>query len=72
MRLREPAVEPGAQVGEHRVDLAARPVDRVRRRAGDVLDVEAAALAFDTPVDGMWLSDHFGVVVDIELTAATG
>jgi endonuclease/exonuclease/phosphatase family metal-dependent hydrolase len=29
--------------------------------------VEAAALAFDRPVDGIWLSDHFGVVVDLDV-----
>ncbi|HLH90589.1 MAG TPA: hypothetical protein VKX28_19215 [Xanthobacteraceae bacterium] len=31
--------------------------------------VEAAQLAFDGPVDGVWLSDHFGVVVDLEIGA---
>jgi endonuclease/exonuclease/phosphatase family metal-dependent hydrolase len=29
--------------------------------------VEAAHLAFDKPVEGVWLSDHFGVVVDLEV-----
>ncbi len=29
--------------------------------------VTAAALAFDQPVDGVWASDHFGVVVDLEI-----
>jgi len=29
--------------------------------------VEAAKLAFDQPIDGMWVSDHFGVVVDLEI-----
>jgi endonuclease/exonuclease/phosphatase family metal-dependent hydrolase len=28
----------------------------------------SAALAFDQPVDGIWASDHFGVVVDLELS----
>jgi hypothetical protein len=28
---------------------------------------EAAHLVFDKPVDGIWLSDHFGVVVDLEV-----
>jgi endonuclease/exonuclease/phosphatase family metal-dependent hydrolase len=31
--------------------------------------VEAARLAFDKPVDGVWLSDHFGLVVDLEVEA---
>jgi endonuclease/exonuclease/phosphatase family metal-dependent hydrolase len=29
--------------------------------------VRAAALAFDKPVDGLWPSDHFGVVVDLDI-----
>jgi len=29
--------------------------------------VEAAKLAFDQPIDGVWASDHFGVVVDLEI-----
>jgi endonuclease/exonuclease/phosphatase family metal-dependent hydrolase len=29
--------------------------------------VEAAALAFDQPIDGIWVSDHFGVVVDLDI-----
>lgn len=29
--------------------------------------VEAAALAFNEPVDGIWPSDHFGVVVDLDV-----
>jgi hypothetical protein len=32
--------------------------------------IEAAALAFDQPTDGVWLSDHFGVVVDLDLADA--
>jgi endonuclease/exonuclease/phosphatase family metal-dependent hydrolase len=35
-----------------------------------VCEVRAAALAFDQPVDGIWLSDHFGVVADLEISAA--
>jgi hypothetical protein len=38
--------------------------------------VHAAQLAFDRPVDGVWPSNHFGVVVDVEIggpsTAALG
>jgi endonuclease/exonuclease/phosphatase family metal-dependent hydrolase len=29
--------------------------------------VRSAALAFDRPIDGIWASDHFGVVVDLEV-----
>ncbi|KRQ95586.1 hypothetical protein CQ12_03050 [Bradyrhizobium jicamae] len=32
-------------------------------------EVRAASLAFDQPVDGIWLSDHFGVVADLEISA---
>ncbi|WFU13868.1 endonuclease/exonuclease/phosphatase family protein [Bradyrhizobium sp. CB3481] len=34
-----------------------------------ICEVAAASLAFDRPVDGIWLSDHFGVVVDVEIRA---
>ncbi|WP_280173958.1 hypothetical protein [Rhizobium sullae] len=27
----------------------------------------SAALAFNKPIDGVWASDHFGVVVDVEV-----
>jgi endonuclease/exonuclease/phosphatase family metal-dependent hydrolase len=29
--------------------------------------IEAASLAFDQPTDGLWPSDHFGVVADVEI-----
>jgi endonuclease/exonuclease/phosphatase family metal-dependent hydrolase len=29
--------------------------------------VESAKLAFDKPVNGLWASDHFGLVVDLEI-----
>ena len=29
--------------------------------------IEAATLAFDQPTDGIWPSDHFGVVADVEI-----
>jgi endonuclease/exonuclease/phosphatase family metal-dependent hydrolase len=29
--------------------------------------VRAASLAFDQPTDGIWASDHFGVLVDLEI-----
>jgi len=31
--------------------------------------VRSAAVAFDQPIDGVWASDHYGVVVDVELVA---
>jgi hypothetical protein len=42
----------------------------LRRLAPDLCDVRAASLAFDQPVDGIWLSDHFGVVADLEVSTA--
>jgi endonuclease/exonuclease/phosphatase family metal-dependent hydrolase len=29
--------------------------------------VRTARLAFDQPTDGVWASDHFGVLVDLEI-----
>jgi endonuclease/exonuclease/phosphatase family metal-dependent hydrolase len=29
--------------------------------------VRSAALAFDQPIDGIWASDHFGLVVDLDI-----
>jgi endonuclease/exonuclease/phosphatase family metal-dependent hydrolase len=29
--------------------------------------VRSAAVAFDRPIDGVWVSDHYGLVVDVEL-----
>jgi endonuclease/exonuclease/phosphatase family metal-dependent hydrolase len=29
--------------------------------------VQSAALAFDQPIDGIWASDHYGVVVDLDI-----
>lgn len=29
--------------------------------------IRSAALAFDKPIDGIWASDHFGVVVDLDV-----
>lgn len=30
-------------------------------------EVQSARLAFDRPVEGVWLSDHFGLVVDLQV-----
>lgn len=38
---------------------------------GGELDVVRCELAFDRPVDGVWGSDHFGVVADLEPKPAT-
>ena len=29
--------------------------------------IQAAKTTFDEPIDGVWASDHFGVMVDLEL-----
>jgi endonuclease/exonuclease/phosphatase family metal-dependent hydrolase len=29
--------------------------------------IESATLAFDEPIDGVWVSDHYGVLVDIDV-----
>jgi endonuclease/exonuclease/phosphatase family metal-dependent hydrolase len=33
--------------------------------------IEHASLAFDQPIDGTWVSDHYGVVVDLDIGANT-
>lgn len=51
-----------------------RRIDYVMVRCGDhgaTLDVTDCLLAFDRPVDGVWASDHFGVVADLEPTRPT-
>jgi endonuclease/exonuclease/phosphatase family metal-dependent hydrolase len=51
-----------------------RRIDYVMVRCGDhgaTLDVTDCQLAFDRPVDGVWASDHFGVVADLEPTRST-
>jgi endonuclease/exonuclease/phosphatase family metal-dependent hydrolase len=45
-----------------------RRIDYVMVRCvehGPTLDVRACERTFDEPVDGIWASDHFGVVVDL-------
>ena len=37
---------------------------------GPTLDIRSASLAFDEPRDGVWASDHFGVVADLEARGA--
>jgi endonuclease/exonuclease/phosphatase family metal-dependent hydrolase len=51
-----------------------RRIDYVMVRCGDhgsTLDIEGCELAFDEPVDGVWASDHFGVVADFGLLMPT-
>jgi endonuclease/exonuclease/phosphatase family metal-dependent hydrolase len=36
---------------------------------GPTLDITSCALAFDVPRDGVWASDHFGVVADLAFPA---
>jgi endonuclease/exonuclease/phosphatase family metal-dependent hydrolase len=46
-----------------------RRIDYVMVRCGDhgaTLDVTSCELAFNRPVRGVWASDHFGVVADLE------
>jgi endonuclease/exonuclease/phosphatase family metal-dependent hydrolase len=52
----------------------ARRIDYVMVRCGDhgaTLDVTGCELAFNQPVRGVWASDHFGVVADLEPAAFT-
>lgn len=34
---------------------------------GPTLDVRACTLAFDEPVEGVWASDHFGIVAGLSV-----
>lgn len=45
-----------------------RRIDYILVRCGDhgpTLEISTCRLAFDEPVDGVWASDHFGVVADL-------
>jgi endonuclease/exonuclease/phosphatase family metal-dependent hydrolase len=47
-----------------------RRIDYVMVRCGDhgpTLDVTGCERIFDKPVDGVWASDHFGVVADLAI-----
>ena len=53
--------------GEMPLELGRR-IDYVMVRCGDhgpTLEVTSCELIFDEPVDGVWASDHFGVVADL-------
>ena len=38
---------------------------RCGEHGGPLLDIESCDLAFDEPIDGIWASDHFGLVADL-------
>ena len=62
---RDPLVASGEMALER-----GRRIDYVMVRCGDHgpgLDVAGCDLAFDQPVAGVWASDHFGVLADLEL-----
>jgi endonuclease/exonuclease/phosphatase family metal-dependent hydrolase len=40
---------------------------RCGEHGGPTLEVRDCRRIFDQPVDGVWASDHFGVVADLEL-----
>jgi endonuclease/exonuclease/phosphatase family metal-dependent hydrolase len=53
--------------GEMPLELGRR-IDYVMVRCGDhgpTLDVSSCERIFDEPVDGVWASDHFGIVADL-------
>lgn len=57
--------------GETPLELGRR-IDHILVRCGHhgpTLDVATGALLFDEPVDGVWASDHFGVVADLVVPA---
>jgi endonuclease/exonuclease/phosphatase family metal-dependent hydrolase len=54
-------------------DWPFRRIDYIFVRCGDhggpTLEVSACARIFDEPVDGVWASDHFGVLADLAVPA---
>lgn len=60
---------PLVRAGEMALERGRR-IDYVMVRChdhGPTLDVAACRLAFDQPVGGVWASDHFGLVADLEV-----
>ena len=60
---------PLVTAGEMKLERGRR-IDYVMVRCGvhgPTLDVAGCELAFDQPVEGIWASDHFGVVADLAL-----
>jgi endonuclease/exonuclease/phosphatase family metal-dependent hydrolase len=63
------AVNPLVRAGEVATAVSRR-IDYILVRAGDhgpSLQVRSCELVLDGPVDGVWASDHFGVVADLEV-----
>ncbi len=59
-----------APVRDRRIDyLLVRCEDSLY---GPTLEVSSCELAFDEPVDGVWGSDHFGVVADLSAQTSSG
>jgi endonuclease/exonuclease/phosphatase family metal-dependent hydrolase len=57
--------------GEMPLELGRR-IDYIMVRCGDhgpTLEVSSCARVFDEPLDGVWASDHFGVVADLAVPA---
>jgi endonuclease/exonuclease/phosphatase family metal-dependent hydrolase len=44
---------------------------RFGEHGGQALDITACARIFDKPVDGVWASDHFGLVADLAMPERT-
>jgi endonuclease/exonuclease/phosphatase family metal-dependent hydrolase len=45
---------------------------RLGAHGGHALDVAACKRIFDEPVNGVWASDHFGLVADLTVPAYSG
>jgi endonuclease/exonuclease/phosphatase family metal-dependent hydrolase len=63
-----------AETGEWALELGRR-IDYIFVRStnhGPTLDVRTCRRLFDTPVDDVWGSDHFGVTADLSVTTADG
>ncbi len=56
-------------VAEAHRDWPYQRIDHILVRYGPngepSLDIRACELAFDEPIDGIWASDHFGLVADL-------
>ncbi|MDQ3893469.1 MAG: endonuclease/exonuclease/phosphatase family protein [Actinomycetota bacterium] len=66
--LRNPLVMEESDVRQER----SRRIDYIFVRCdehGPTLAISACALAFAEPVDGVWASDHFGVIADLEASS---
>jgi endonuclease/exonuclease/phosphatase family metal-dependent hydrolase len=63
-----------AEVGDWELELGRR-IDYILVRCSDhgpTLHVTRCARLFDAPVDGVWASDHFGVVADLSAVTPSG